>query len=185
MAAGNSTTLVGNLCGDPQHKTFDGGNELASFQIAWNENRKNQQTGQWETIAHFFEVECWAGVAKMAMKFRKGDLATVTGRLRWRSWTNRENVQQERVSIVADAIMGEPMFLPAGTIGAQLPPKQRRPNGPDPYFPQGPPPEPREVPPGVPLADAMAQAMDRTGPSPMPVDPVPGASGEADDGIPW
>jgi single stranded DNA-binding protein len=181
MAAGNSTTLVGNLCGDPQHKTFDGGNELASFQIAWNENRKNQQTGAWETVPHFFEVECWAGSAKMAMKFRRGDLATITGRLRWRKWTGtQDGIERERVSIVADAIMGEPMFLPAGTIGAQLPPKPRdnRGRASTPADDSIPFPSPAE---NMPLADAMHQA--GVGPSTGTASPMPTAP--VDDDIPW
>ena len=182
MASGNIVSITGNLCGDPQHKTFGETNELATFQIAWNENRKNQQTGAWETFPHYFEIECWAGAAKMAMKFRKGDLATVTGRLRWRQWTGtQDNVQRERVSVVADGILGEPMFLPQGTIGAQLPPKQRdnRGRASSPADDSIPFPTPAEKQ-GVPLGQAMQQAgVQHPGAaSPMPTAPV-------DDDIPW
>jgi single stranded DNA-binding protein len=125
VARGNIAVISGNLTGDPQFHTFPSGTEKATFQLAWNEDRKLDD-GTWEKRAHYFEIECWAGNVTIARKFKKGNLITVYGRASWRKW-EKDGQQFEKVSFVADSLFGDHMYDKAdGSVPqSQGEPRQR------------------------------------------------------------
>ena len=121
MARMNIVAITGNLTGEPQFHTFENtGNEKATFQLAWNENRQNKQTQEWEKIPHYFEVECWQGDVHTIRKFKKGDLITVYGRLSWRTW-GEGDAKREKAYVTAESLAGDKMYdkLEPGAQGEQ------------------------------------------------------------------
>jgi single-strand DNA-binding protein len=93
--------LVGHLGKDPEARTLDGGVSVVSFPLATSETfnkdgRKVEQT-EWHNIV------MWRGLADVAAKFlQKGKLVYIEGKLRTRSFEDREGVKKYTTEIVAE-----------------------------------------------------------------------------------
>ena len=74
------TTVVGNV-GDVQLKFTPNGKAVCEVSVAENHNRKNEQTGQWETESTTWRrVSFWENQAEaIANEIQKGDRVIVTG----------------------------------------------------------------------------------------------------------
>jgi single-strand DNA-binding protein len=106
----NQVTISGNLTREPELRTSPGGTQIVSFGLAHNERRKNQQSGDWEDRAHFFEVTVFGGQGEwLARQVTKGDPITVSGQLEWRQWEDKNGGgKRSAVSIVArDVVPGQ------------------------------------------------------------------------------
>ena len=82
-------TAEGNLTADPEYRQTRNGKTVASFRLAANESRYNEQTRQWEqTGACFLQCTAWAPLADnmYATGLEKGSPVVVTGRLETRTW---------------------------------------------------------------------------------------------------
>src|SRR5690625_7156450 len=73
-------TVVGNV-GDVQLKFTPNGKAVCEVSVAENHNRKNEQTGQWETESTTWRrVSFWENQAEaVAEQEQKGDRVIVTG----------------------------------------------------------------------------------------------------------
>ena len=73
-------TVVGNV-GDVQLKFTPNGKAVCEVSVAENHNRKNEQTGQWETESTTWRrVSFWENHAEaVAEQVQKGDRVIVTG----------------------------------------------------------------------------------------------------------
>lgn len=117
MQSINSVTISGNLTRDVELRTTQAGTEVANFTIAVTENRKNASTGEWTEVAHFIRCIAWGSNARVAVKFRKGDLAHVQGRLQYRTWEAQDSTRRETTEVKVDVISGEAMFRKADGSG--------------------------------------------------------------------
>jgi single-strand DNA-binding protein len=103
--------IAGNTTRDVEVRRTQSGMPIASFGVAVNERRKNNQTGQWDDYANYFDVtafgERWE---KLAQYMPKGTKVTVQGRLRWSQW-ERDGQKRAKVEIIAEEV--------------ELPPKPR------------------------------------------------------------
>jgi single-strand DNA-binding protein len=102
----NSVTIVGNMTSDPELRFTNSGMPVASFGVAINSGRRNQQTGKWEEgEASFFDVVCFRELAdNVAESLTKGTRVVVVGRLNQRSWETDSGEKRSKVEIVADEI---------------------------------------------------------------------------------
>lgn len=105
----NQVVVSGNLTRDPEVRSTPGGTVITSIGIAHNERRKNQQTGDWEDRAHFFDVTIFGGQGDwLAKNARKGDPVTVAGQLSWRSWEDQQGNKRSAVEVLArDIVLGQ------------------------------------------------------------------------------
>jgi single-strand DNA-binding protein len=101
MSGINKVILVGHLGKDPEARTLDGGVSVVSFPLATSETfnkdgRKVEQT-EWHNIV------MWRGLADVAAKFlQKGKLVYIEGKLRTRSFEDKEGVKKYTTEIVAE-----------------------------------------------------------------------------------
>jgi|SRR2546428_1278937 len=101
MSGINKVILVGHLGKDPELRHLDGGVKVASFPLATSETytkegKKVEQT-EWHNIV------MWRGLADIAEKFLvKGKLVYIEGKLRTRSWDDKEGNKRYQTEIVAD-----------------------------------------------------------------------------------
>jgi single-strand DNA-binding protein len=103
MSNGNTVTVVGNVVREPELRFTNAGLATASFAVAVNRRRMNQQTQEWEENTSFFDVVCWRELAENASgSLEKGSRVIVTGRLEQRSWESNEGEKRSRIQIVAD-----------------------------------------------------------------------------------
>lgn len=86
-------TAEGNLTADSEYRQTRNGKTVASFRLAANESRYNEQTRQWEqTGACFLQCTAWAPLADnmYATGLAKGSPVVVTGRLETRTWQTEQ-----------------------------------------------------------------------------------------------
>lgn len=101
MSGINKVILVGHLGKDPEIRHLEGGVAVASFPLATSETfnkegRKVEQT-EWHNIV------MWRGLADVAAKFlQKGKLVYIEGKLRTRSFEDKEGVKKYTTEVVAE-----------------------------------------------------------------------------------
>lgn len=88
MALPQITITEATLVADPELRYTNNGTAVASFRVASNSRRKNQQTGQWEDgDTTFLSVSAFGGLGEnIAAEFKKGEKITVTGQLKQRDY---------------------------------------------------------------------------------------------------
>jgi len=101
--SGNTVSITGNITRDAEFRATQSGRVVASFGIAHNERRKDQQ-GQWTDVPSFFSVSAWmtdAQARSFEGRLSKGaKVAIVGGSLRQRSYTDRDGANRSAVEIV-------------------------------------------------------------------------------------
>ena len=99
----NKVILIGNLGRDPEIKKLDSGATLASFSIATSEKYTDKQSGQKIEQTDWHDVVLWRGLAEVAEKYlKKGTKIYVEGRLKKRSWQDREGNTKYSVEVIGD-----------------------------------------------------------------------------------
>ncbi len=106
MAAGmNKVILIGNLGKDPQARDLEGGNLVVSFPLATTEYFKDRN-GNREEKTEWHNIVLWRALADYAVKnLRKGSTVMIEGKLRTRSWEDKEKVKHYTTEIVGDHIL--------------------------------------------------------------------------------
>ncbi|MGB4400006.1 MAG: single-stranded DNA-binding protein [Daejeonella sp.] len=101
MSGINKVILVGHLGKDPEVRHLEGNVTVASFPLATSETynkdgRKIEQT-EWHNIV------MWRGLADVASKYlQKGKLVYIEGKLRTRSFEDKEGHKKYTTEIVAE-----------------------------------------------------------------------------------
>jgi len=101
MSGINKVILIGHLGKDPEIRYLEGGVSVASFPLATTETfnkdgRKVEQT-EWHNIV------LWRSLADVAAKFlQKGKLVYIEGKLRTRSFEDKEGIKKYTTEIVAE-----------------------------------------------------------------------------------
>lgn len=86
----NKVQLIGNLGGNPEVKTTEGGKKLARFSIATHEVYRNAK-GDKVTETQWHNLVAWGKVAEIAEKFLvKGSEVAIEGKLVNRSYNDKE-----------------------------------------------------------------------------------------------
>jgi len=102
MAGVNRVILLGNLGKDPEVRSLENGTKVASFTIATSESYKDKN-GERQTITEWHNLVLWRGLADIADKYlKKGNQIYVEGKLRTRSWTDKEDNKRYTTEIVVD-----------------------------------------------------------------------------------
>ena len=112
----NKVILVGNLGKDPEVRYTPGGQAVANFTIATNENWTDKQ-GQKQERTEWHRIVVWGKAAELCGEYlSKGRQVYIEGRLQTREWTNKEGVKQYTTEVVANPVGGV-VFLSGGDRG--------------------------------------------------------------------
>lgn len=100
----NKVTLIGNLGRDPELFQTQSGQAVARLSIAtnevWSKDGERQRRTEWHRVV------VWGSRAeRIAAQLRKGTPVYVEGRLRTRTFTNADNVEQMRTQIHSQRLM--------------------------------------------------------------------------------
>ncbi len=101
MSGINKVILVGHLGKDPEVRHLEGGVTVASFPLAtsetYNKDGKRVEQTEWHNIV------LWRGLAEVASKYlQKGKLVYIEGKLRTRSFEDKEKVKKYVTEVVAE-----------------------------------------------------------------------------------
>ena len=99
----NKVILIGNLGRDPEIKKLESGATLASFSIATSEKYTDKQSGQKIEHTDWHDIVLWRGLAEVAEKYlKKGTKIYIEGRLKKRSWQDREGNTRYNLEVIGD-----------------------------------------------------------------------------------
>jgi single-strand DNA-binding protein len=97
--------LIGNLGKDPDVQTLEGNIAVAKFPLATTETFKDR-SGKLISQTEWHTVVLWRGLAELAQKYlHKSSLVYIEGRLRTRSWEDKEGNRKFATEIVGDNLI--------------------------------------------------------------------------------
>lgn len=146
----NKVILLGNLGKDAETKFTPGGAAVTKFSVATSRRWKDKQTGEFKEETDWSNVVLW-GAENLGQYLLKGKQVYVEGRLRTRSYEDKDGKKVWTTEVVADAfdivLLGgggqgggggrseefgqEPVSAPRG--GAPRQQRQQPPAAPDDY----------------------------------------------------
>lgn len=100
----NKVILIGNVGKDPETKHLDKGVATTRFSLATTENYI-AKTGEKVSNTEWHNIIAWRGLAEVVDKYvKKGSRVYVEGRLRTRSWDDKNGTKHYTTEIYADNI---------------------------------------------------------------------------------
>jgi len=101
MARGlNKVMLIGRLGSDPEIRYTQDGTPVANFSLATDSPIKRGD--QWESETEWHRIVAWRRLAEICSEYLgKGRLVYVEGRLRTRSWEDRDGNKRWTTEIIA------------------------------------------------------------------------------------
>jgi single-strand DNA-binding protein len=108
----NIVLLVGNLGGDPELRSTNGGTDVASFSIGTSRVKRDSEGKTYKDESGFtakdtewHRVTCFNGLGRVvAQHATKGMLVSVKGRIHNSKWTDKEGVDRYGYEIIADDV---------------------------------------------------------------------------------
>ncbi len=105
MRGVNRVMLIGNLGKDPDIQHLEGNIAVAKFSLATTETFKDR-AGKLISQTEWHTVVLWRGLAELAQKYlHKGSLVYIEGRLRTRSWEDKEGNKKFATEVVGDNLI--------------------------------------------------------------------------------
>jgi single-strand DNA-binding protein len=105
MRGVNRVVLIGNLGKDPDVQYLEGNIGVAKFSLATTETFKDR-TGKLISQTEWHIVVLWRGLAELAQKYlHKGSLVYIEGRLRTRSWEDKDGNKKFATEVVGDNLI--------------------------------------------------------------------------------
>lgn len=113
MASVNRVTILGNVGKEPDIRTMQNGNKVASFSVATAERWKDKNSGErkekteWHKVVVFNE-----SLISIVERFlKKGSKVYIEGSLETRKWTDQSGSDRYNTEIVLKAFKGEIVLL--------------------------------------------------------------------------
>jgi len=105
MAGINKVILVGNLGKDPEIRTLENGSKVAQFSMATTESYKDK-AGNWQDQTEWHNIVVWRYLAdKAENSLKKGSKVYLEGKIRTRSWTDKDNNTRYTTEIIGDKML--------------------------------------------------------------------------------
>ena len=106
MANEPTTTITGNLTADPELRFTPAGRPVAAFTIASTPRFLDRTTGQWtDGETWFVRCSAWGDMAEnITASLAKGNAVVATGRLRCRTWEDKDGGKRATVEMTVDDI---------------------------------------------------------------------------------
>ncbi len=99
----NKAILVGRVGKDPEVRHLDNNLTVARFTLATNETR--MKNGEKTEFTDWHNIVMWRQLAEIAEKYvRKGSLVYIEGKIRNRSWEDKDGVKRYTTEIDADTM---------------------------------------------------------------------------------
>ena len=105
MRGVNRVMLIGNLGKDPEIQFLEGNIAVAKFPLATTETYKDKN-GKLISQTEWHTIVLWRGLAELAQKYlHKSSLVYIEGRLKTRSWEDREHNKKFATEIIGDNLI--------------------------------------------------------------------------------
>lgn len=105
MRGVNRVVLIGNLGREPDLQHLEGNIAVAKFPLATTETYKDKN-GTLVSQTEWHTVVLWRGLAELAQKYlHKGSLIYLEGRIRTRSWEDKDKNRRFSTEIIGDNLV--------------------------------------------------------------------------------
>jgi single-strand DNA-binding protein len=100
----NKAMIIGRLTNDPQMRSTQTGQNVASFSLATNRKWNDKATGQQREDTQFHNIVVWGKLAEICNQWlKKGNQVYIEGRLQTQSWDDQATGQKKyRTEIVGE-----------------------------------------------------------------------------------
>lgn len=100
----NKVLISGNATRDAELRSTRSGMCVATFGMAVNDRRKNQQTGEWEDKPNYVDCTMFGTRAeKLAPYITKGTKLFIEGKLNWSQW-EKDGQKRSKLDVTVDEI---------------------------------------------------------------------------------
>lgn len=100
----NKVILIGNLGKDPEVRHLENGAVVANFPLATSESYTDKNGNRVENT-DWHDIVVWRGLAEVVEKYvRKGHKVYIEGKLKKRSWQDKEGNTRYTTEVVADEL---------------------------------------------------------------------------------
>lgn len=126
----NKVILVGNVGRDPEVRYLDKDVAVANFPLATSENYI-AKSGEKVTTTEWHNVVVWRGLAKVVEQYvKKGDPLYIEGRIRTRSWDDKDGNKRYTTEIYCDnmEMLGRRRDKDENGISEHQPPQNEKEN---------------------------------------------------------
>ena len=104
MASLNRALLIGNVGNDPEIRTLNNNEKVASFRLATTERYKDRN-GDVKENTEWHQIVAWGKMADIVEKFvKKGSQLYVEGKITTRKWTDKDGNDRFTTEIRAEGI---------------------------------------------------------------------------------
>jgi single-strand DNA-binding protein len=101
----NKVMLIGNLTRDPEIRSTNSGQTVASFSVATNRSWNDAQ-GVRQDAVEYVNIVAWGKLAEIVGQiYRKGRRTYVEGRLQTRNWEAQDGTKRQRTEVVASDLI--------------------------------------------------------------------------------
>ncbi len=106
MSQGGYATVVGFVAQDPIQRLTKDGTRVTDLRVGTTRRVQDRATNQWrDADTSYFTVSCWRRLGDhVRASLRKGDPVVVKGRLRSRTYDDKNGQTRTVVDIVADTV---------------------------------------------------------------------------------
>ncbi len=100
----NKVMLIGNLTRDPELRSTNSGQTVASFAVATNRSWNDAQ-GNRQDAVEYIDVVAWGKLAEIVGQiYRKGRRTYVEGRFQTRSW-EQDGIKRYKTEVIASDLI--------------------------------------------------------------------------------
>jgi single-strand DNA-binding protein len=101
----NKVMLIGNLTRDPELRSTNSGQTVASFAVATNRSWNDAQ-GTRQDAVEYIDIVAWGKLAEIVGQiYRKGRRTYVEGRFQTRSWEAQDGTKRYKTEVVASDLI--------------------------------------------------------------------------------
>jgi single-strand DNA-binding protein len=100
----NKAIIVGRVTADPQLRNTPSGQSVTSFGVATNRTWKDKMGARQDEV-EYHNVVVWGRQAEVASQYlKKGALVFIEGRLRTRSWQDKQGSSHKTTEIICERL---------------------------------------------------------------------------------
>ena len=101
MASVNKVILIGNLCADPEVRTFANGGKVCNIRLATNERWKDREGNKKERVEYHTVAVFSEGLVRVCEQYlRKGSKVYIEGKLQTRKWQDQSGQDRYSTEVV-------------------------------------------------------------------------------------
>ncbi len=103
----NKVMIIGRLTNDPQSRSTQTGQNVASFGVATSKKWNDKNTGQQREDTQFHNIVAWGKLAEICSQYlNKGKQVYIEGRLQTQSWDDKNTGEKKyKTEIIAENLI--------------------------------------------------------------------------------